>query len=141
MMQIEGIIRDTPQPHLEFSGEAELPEGAIIVMLKTTLFKQKAERKDRGWTLELPAEACTLPMTEGTSVEIWLAPEANESLTQCPQALQEALLANRSAYYFFQLLDAEQRERIVRYAEQGAEEQRIRRIDKIIAMLYERRTL
>ena len=59
----------------------------------------------------------------------------------CPQALQEALLANRSAYYFFQLLDAEQRERIIRYAEQGAEEQRIRRIDKIIAMLYERRTL
>ncbi len=27
MMQIEGIIRDTPQPHLEFSAEAELPEG------------------------------------------------------------------------------------------------------------------
>ena len=65
MMQIEGIIRDTPQPHLEFSAEAELPEGALIVMLKTTLFKQKAERKDRGWTLELPAEACTLPMNEG----------------------------------------------------------------------------
>ena len=42
MMQIEGIIRDTPQPHLEFSAEAELPEGALIVMLKTTLFKQKA---------------------------------------------------------------------------------------------------
>ena len=45
MMQIEGIIRDTPQPHLEFSAEAELPEGALIVMLKTMLFKQKAERK------------------------------------------------------------------------------------------------
>lgn len=79
-------------------------------------------------------------MTEGTSVEIWLAPEANESLTQCPQALQEALLANRSAYYFFNCL-TRAAGTIVRYAEQGAEEQRIRRIDKIIAMLYERQTL
>ena len=140
MMQIEGIIRDTPQPHLEFSAEAELPEGVNRYAGKQRYSKQKRKKRS-GWTLELPAEVRTLPMAEGTSVEIWLAPEANESLTQCPQALQEALLANRSAYYFFQLLDAEQRERIIRYAEQGAEEQRIRRIDKIIAMLYERRTL
>lgn len=141
-MQIEGIVRDTPQPHLEFSAGAELPEGALIIMIKSTLFKQKAEKKDGIWTLELPEDALPqLQLTEGQSVEIWLAPEISQSLTPCPQALQEALLANRSACYFFQLLDPEQRERMIRYAEQGAEEQRIRRIDKIVAMLYERRTL
>ena len=58
-MQIERIVRVTLQPHLEFSAEAELLEGAFIVMLKTTLFKQKAERKDRGWALKLPAEVCS----------------------------------------------------------------------------------
>ncbi len=141
MMQIEGIVRAVPQPHLEIKTETR-PEGALIVMLGTLLFKQKAERKGCLWTLELPAEAFSLqPLTAGGTVEIWLAPEVGECLTRCPQALQEALLANRSACYFFQLLDPWQRERIMNYAEQGAEEQRIRRIDKIIAMLYERRTL
>ena len=119
-MQIERIVRVTLQPHLEFSAEAELLEGAFIVMLKTTLFKQKAERKDRGWALKLPAEVCTLPM-EGI-----FAPEANESLAPCPQVLQEVLLGNCSADYFIQLLDVERRQRIIRYAKQDAKEQRIR---------------
>ena len=141
-MQIEGIVRLAPQPCLELDGQAEIPEGALIIMLKTTLFKQKVKRSDRGWMLELPPEVLSQqPLSEGSTVEIWLAPEVNESLAQCPSALKEALLANRSAWYFFQLLDQAQRQRFISYAEQGAEEQRIRRIDKIIAMLYERRTL
>ena len=46
MMQIEGIIRDTPQPHLEFSAEAELPEGALIVI--QTESGKKRSRLDAG---------------------------------------------------------------------------------------------
>ena len=140
-MQIEGIIHNTPQPHLELV-TAALPEGPLIIMLQTQLFKQKAERKGQIWTLELPEEVWSQSeLTEGKAVSLWLEPESSRSLAECPQALQEALLANRSACYFFQLLDPEQRGRIIHYAEQGVEDQRIRRIDKIVAMLYERRTL
>lgn len=141
-MQIEGIIHNTPQPHLELTADAALPEGPLIIMLQTQLFKQKAEKKGQIWTLELPEEVCSQSeLTEGKTVNLWLEPESGHSLAECPQALQEALLANRSACYFFQLLDPEQRGRIIHYAEQGVEDQRIRRIDKIVAMLYERRTL
>ena len=110
-MQIEGIIHNTPQPHLELAADAALPEGPLIIMLQTQLFKQKAERKGQIWTLELPEEVCSQSeLTEGKTVNLWL-------------------------------LDPEQRGRIIHYAEQGVEDQRIRRIDKIVAMLYERRTL
>lgn len=138
-MQIEGTIQTAPHPCLMFTTAEPIPDTPLIVMMGQTVFREKAQREQDCWRLPIPEEVAA--EIQRKQVEAWLCPEDDSPLLCLNQALREALLANRSACYFFLMLDAAQQERFAVYVEEGDENDRIRRIDKVVAMLYERRVL
>lgn len=136
-MKCSAICHIANNNHLELSIEQGLSQKPYLVLMEGQIFRTTIN-DEMGKNLNLPQESVEQGnWKNGQEVNVWIEEENSAIFQKLSTSFKEALMANEKACYFYLLLDPVQQCRYQEYVEIGEEKERIRRINKVLSMLYE----